>query len=142
ATAIMGVPHTTEAITTPGGRTITAATEFTATTSITVITATNCVIRRIADELAWKRFQASFFFYASTIGLRFAASAKKILQNCCTFAFQNTGCDFASVIQRRHLQEVHHASGRACQCVSAAENHAPDSSVHERARAHCTRFFG
>ena len=62
-TAITGVLHTTEAITTLGGRTTTtAATEFTAITSITVITATNCVIRRIADELAWKRFQASFFF--------------------------------------------------------------------------------
>src|SRR6266550_4143612 len=61
-TAITGVLHTTEAITTLGGRTTTtAATEFTATTSIIVITATNSVIRRIAAELAWKRFQASFF---------------------------------------------------------------------------------
>ena len=63
-TAITGVLHTTGRITTLAGRTTTAATEFTATTSIIVITATNSVIRRIAAELAWKRFQASFFSYA------------------------------------------------------------------------------
>ena len=71
-----------------------------------------------------------------------AAFAKKILQNRSTLFLQNTRCNFAPVIKGRHLQEVHHASGGSGRQICAAEDHAADSRVHDRACAHCARFFG
>ena len=68
--------------------------------------------------------------------------AKKILQDRSTFFLQNTGCNFAPVIKGRHLKEVHHAPGGSGRRICAAEDHAADSRVHDRACAHCARFFG
>jgi hypothetical protein len=70
-----------------------------------------------------------------------AAFAKKILQDRSTFFLQNTRCNFAPVIKGRHLQEVHHAPSGSGRWICAAENHAADSRVHDRACAHCARFF-
>jgi hypothetical protein len=79
---------------------------------------------------------------ASRRVLPLAAFTKKILQNRSAFFLQNTGCNFAPVIKGRHLKEVHHASGGSGRRICAAEDHAADSRVHDRACAHCARFFG
>ena len=71
-----------------------------------------------------------------------AAFAEKILQDRSTFFLQNTRCNFASVIEGRHLQEVHHAPSGSGKRIRAAKDHAAYSRVHDRTCAHCARFFG
>ena len=71
-----------------------------------------------------------------------AAFAKEILQDRSTFFLQNTQRNFAPVIEGRHLQEIYHAPGGSGRWICAAENHAADSRVYDRARAHSARLFG
>ena len=71
-----------------------------------------------------------------------AAFAEKILQDRSTFFLQNTGCNFAPVIKGRHVKEVNYAPGGSGRQICAAEDHVADSRVHDRACAHCARFFG
>jgi hypothetical protein len=83
-----------------------------------------------------------FFCKPETSRLLVAALPKKILQNRSAFFLENTGRDFASVIEARHLQKIHHAFRSTGGGIRAAEDHAPDSRVHKRARAHSARLLG
>src|SRR5436190_22748743 len=58
-----------------------------------------------------------------------AAFSKEILQNCHAFILQHTKCNIAPVIECRHLQKVHHTSGRAGRCICATENHTSDPFI-------------
>jgi len=58
-----------------------------------------------------------------------AAFPKEVLQNYRALVFQNTGCNIAPVIQRRHLQKVHHTSGRSCRRIFATENQTTDPFI-------------
>jgi hypothetical protein len=76
------------------------------------------------------------------ISIRRAFIAKEILQHRGAFILENPGSDLALVIQSRVLEQIYDAAGAAAARVGAAENHATNADVDERAGAHHAWLFG
>ena len=108
---------------------------------LTYFTSARYGIRYGAEELAASG-SVSTRQLGSHLSLLVSAFAEKILQNRSAFFVQNTRCDFTTMIQGRHLQEIHHATRSASRGIWAAEDHAPDSRVHKRACAHSAWLLG
>ncbi len=68
-------------------------------------------------------------------------STKKRLQQPCALLATNAAGDLAAVIERLGLEKIDPAARRAALHIRAAENHAPQPGVDERAGAHRAGLF-
>ena len=70
-----------------------------------------------------------------------ASGSEKFLYQVEAFLRHDAGCDFAAVIELRHLKDIYEPTGSAALGIWASKNDPPQAGVNDRASAHRAGFL-